>query len=116
MVRERGRVFFRPDDSDLILGPVAGGAVSAGLPRRAHLVARSGNIRLAPGNGGSRAGPNSWPARVEHWSLHHTHVDVICRGGGRWRVALSVADWRRMGLEKGDAVQLSLKEEDLHVI
>ena len=79
-------------------------------------MARSGNIRLAASHGYEGKRANTWVAKIEEKNFFRTHVEVICNGSGQWQVALSIADWQRMGLKRGDEVQLSLKEEDLYVI
>ena len=116
IVKADGLSYFRQKGNSLTLGPVSQATRDANTDQKAYLLARSGNIRLALSDGEHNREPNSWLARVEYKNLYHTHVDVFCKGCGYWQVALSIADWQRMGLRPGAQVQLSLKKEDLHVI
>jgi len=114
IVKEKGLVFFKKED--LVLGPITSGKKPYLAGEKAHLVVRSGNIELNLDNGYHHNLPNAWRAEIEQNNFYRTHVDVICKGSGRWQVTLSMADWQRMGLRQGKSVRLSLKQEDLHVI
>lgn len=118
VIKEQGLSYFQKKERDLLLGPLnAPGINNTPERQKAYLATRSGNIRLAPTNGlVGNPPPNCWPAEIVQKNFYHTHVDVLCKGCGRWRVALALSDWQKMDLEIGAPVWLSLKEEDLHVV
>ena len=118
IIKKWGLSYFQNKKKNLLMGPLNERSTNNPPDRKkVYLVARSGNIRLSLSKG-SLENPaiNCWEAEIVQKSLYHTHVDVLCKGCGHWRVALSISDWQKMGLAIGSPVWLSLKKEDLHIV
>ena len=108
--RSHGKAWFAVPEGPL-LGPLPNGLPGGS----AVCLIRAGHLRLVPAV--DSPGPvNSWPAVVGGIVVGGTHVDVTCRGGGRWQASVSLSDWGGLRLLAGDPVTLSVRAEYIHVI
>ncbi len=113
VLERHSELWFAFNDGDFLLGPLPDSTKMSG--KISTLFVRAGSIRLSR-DSETPDDVNNWTALFSSAVINSTHVDVFCNGNGRWQASLSLAEWRKLKLSRGERVRLSVSPEHLHVI
>ncbi len=111
-----GRAWFKQDGSDLAIGPLDVGKIPKKEAKKITLLIRAGDLMLSRQNENEHTGHNSWCSVIERIEFNSTHIEVVCAGQGRYRVILSRSEWKRLDLQIGSPVRISVHTDDIHII
>lgn len=116
--RVKGQAWFKHSQRDFCIGPLDTDRISENTGPEVTLLIWAGNLNLSSYENCDTLTLNNWYSRIEQINLHSTHIEVICTGdsGCNYRIFLSSAEWKRLNLEKGADVRLSVNVNDVQFV